>query len=629
MPSTFQRAFAGGELAPALAARADLAKYTTGLRTCRNFMVLRSGGVTNRAGTRFINASRDSSTATRLLRYVSETVGESILIESAPGYLRFYKNGVLITLSAVAAWDGATNYVIGDIVVEGGVNYYCINPHINHAPANATYWYPMPDDILEVPSPFGGAGFRWSQSGNTLTLTSATVHPQELIYVSATQWVMRPVATAPQIGPPTGLTMVAGAAGSQSFQAVVTSGAQDTYEESVASAIVQVNTCAPPTAALPIAIGWTPPAVGVAAEYYVYVDPTGNGTFGFVGTSTGVASFNWDGTVPDFEQTPPIPRVLFNATGDYPQTSGYSQQRRLFGDTLNNPDAVYGSRVGFPSNFNISSPLQDDDAITFRIAGTQRNPVRHLLGMKTLVVMTDDGIWTIGQPMEAITPGNLPASQESYVGSSDADPVVVGNSIIHVQARGTIVRDLQIAANVYDQTTGSDLTIYASHLFDGFTIGEIDYQQVPHSIVWCCRSDGVLLGLTYVKEQDLWGWHRHDTGAEGSFEDVCVVPAAGEDAVYVLVRRVIGGNFVRYIERLEPRGDFRFQHGRLFRGRWAHLQRRAGHDDRRARPSQRAGGGCPRGWCRDLRRQPDRAERGAVHRQWRHDRGGARDPGVP
>jgi hypothetical protein len=46
----FQRAFAGGELAPSLAARADQTKYLTGLRTCRNWIVQRFGGVANRPG---------------------------------------------------------------------------------------------------------------------------------------------------------------------------------------------------------------------------------------------------------------------------------------------------------------------------------------------------------------------------------------------------------------------------------------------------------------------------------------------------------------------------------------------------------------------------------------------------
>jgi hypothetical protein len=132
--TVFQRAFAGGELAPSLAARADQAKYLTGLRTCRNFIVQRHGGVANRPGTRFVGETRDSSTATFLLRYVSETwPATRVLIEAGPFYLRFYKNGALVRLSAVDAWTRATNYAIGDIASrrrqllrrEGGHNGTC------------------------------------------------------------------------------------------------------------------------------------------------------------------------------------------------------------------------------------------------------------------------------------------------------------------------------------------------------------------------------------------------------------------------------------------------------------------------------------------------------------------------
>ena len=55
--STFQRAFAGGELAQALGARANKAKYQQGLRTYRNFLVQCHGGVANRPGTRYVNTT--------------------------------------------------------------------------------------------------------------------------------------------------------------------------------------------------------------------------------------------------------------------------------------------------------------------------------------------------------------------------------------------------------------------------------------------------------------------------------------------------------------------------------------------------------------------------------------------
>ena len=74
--STFQRTFAGGELAPALTSRADLTKYLTGLRRLRNFIILRSGGVANRAGTRLVAECKTNSIAVELHRYVSAVAGE-------------------------------------------------------------------------------------------------------------------------------------------------------------------------------------------------------------------------------------------------------------------------------------------------------------------------------------------------------------------------------------------------------------------------------------------------------------------------------------------------------------------------------------------------------------------------
>jgi len=134
--------------------------------------------------------------------------------------------------------------------------------------------------------------------------------------------------------------------------------------------------------------------------------------------------------------------------------------------------------------------------------------------------------------------------------------MVVGNAIIYVQSRGSIVRDLQFDQAV-EGLAGRDLTLFASHLFDGYTIDSMDYQQTPHSTIWCCRSDGTLLGLTYLREQDIWGWHRHDSRLDARFEHVVVVPEAGEDVVYFIVRRNFGTAaapiYRRYVERLESR----------------------------------------------------------------------------
>jgi hypothetical protein len=179
--------------------------------------------------------------------------------------------------------------------------------------------------------------------------------------------------------------------------------------------------------------------------------------------------------------------------------------------------------------------------------------VRHLVALKNLLVMTDGGEWRLLGAGGVITPNSIELDQETYVGiARDVPPVVVGNAIIYVQARQSIVRDLTFDQDV-EGLAGRDLTVFASHLFDGRQIRAIDYAQVPDSIVWCVRNDGTLLGLTYLREQDIMGWHRHDT-AGGVFEDVIAVPEPGEDAVYVIVNR--GG--ARLIERLESRSIITF-----------------------------------------------------------------------
>ena len=70
---TIQPSFSGGELAPSLHARVDLAKYAVGLKTCRNFIVLAHGGVTNRAGTKFICETAISAKTTRLIPFEFNT----------------------------------------------------------------------------------------------------------------------------------------------------------------------------------------------------------------------------------------------------------------------------------------------------------------------------------------------------------------------------------------------------------------------------------------------------------------------------------------------------------------------------------------------------------------------------
>ena len=85
----------------------------------------------------------------------------------------------------------------------------------------------------------------------------------------------------------------------------------------------------------------------------------------------------------------------------------------------------------------------------------------------------------------------------------------------------------------------------------GDGIVQMAYQQEPMGILWVVTSDGQLNALTYMREHEVIGWHRHPIGGDGIVESVAVIPGSGQDEVWIAVRRTIGGT-KRYIEQLQP-----------------------------------------------------------------------------
>jgi hypothetical protein len=96
-----------------------------------------------------------------------------------------------------------------------------------------------------------------------------------------------------------------------------------------------------------------------------------------------------------------------------------------------------------------------------------------------------------------------------------------------------------------------DLSLRAAHLFDNLTIVDQAYSKSPRPIIWFVSSNGKLLGLTYIPDEQLGAWHQHDT--QGRFESICCVAEGSEDVLYAVINRTIGGNTVRYVERMGSR----------------------------------------------------------------------------
>ena len=543
-----QRSFAGGEIAPALYGRADQTKYATGLKTCRNFVVLKHGGVGTRGGTKFIAEVKNSLLETYLIKFVFNNE-QSYLIEVGNQYMRFIRDGAQIVVSGVTAYNGGTAYVVGDLASSGGVNYYCIAATTGNAPPNATYWYALTGDIYEIPTPYLTADLKnlqFVQSGDVVTIVHETYPVYDLSRTGHTAWTLVAKTFEPSISAPPGATNN-GTVGTGGDAWVVTASKEDTYEESVASPVTETSDVA--TTGAPISVGWT--LVTGAAEYNVYKRKSG--VYGYVGTGIGTF-FTDNGIIQDMSRTPPITRNPFASAGQYPAAITYYQQRLMLANQNNDTEKIHGSRSGNFGNFTLSSPLQADDAISFRIAGRQVNAVRHMIDVGALIVLTQSGEFLIEGDANGALLATQPANprQIGYNGASRVIPVIINDSALYVQARGAVVRDLRYTVNATGGASsykGRDLTVFSTHLFLHKAITRMDFAQNRNSVAYCVRDDGVLLGLTYLTEHEIWGWHRHDT--DGLYEDVCVVPEDDLDVPYFIVNRDGG----RYIERESDR-DF-------------------------------------------------------------------------
>lgn len=243
------------------------------------------------------------------------------------------------------------------------------------------------------------------------------------------------------------------------------------------------------------------------------------------------------------------------ATGTYPGTVAYFQQRRFYGYTLDNPDTFYASQPGAFTNMDSSTPTVDDDAIVGTPWAQQINGIQFMVPMTGgLVILTGSGAWNLtGGNNAAITPSDETATAQAYNGcNAHIQPIVINYDILYVQAKGSIVRDLSynFFVNIY---TGADKTVYSNHLFNFHQLQQWAYAEEPNKIIWAVRDDGTMLSLTFLKEQEVEGWARHDTN--GFFVGVCSVTEPPVDAVYVITKRYIQGHntWVYYSERMDNR----------------------------------------------------------------------------
>jgi hypothetical protein len=609
-----QASFGAGELAPDVFGRVDLAKYRAGARILRNFFTRTTGGASTRPGTQFIGRCKVTNLLNppQLIDFIYKTA-QAYILEFGAFYMRVIMNPgtpgsqpgyvlepalalVGVTQANPAVFNVAAHgFATGDqIVVSGATGMTAINSSngfqllvtvldaahfaatdldgnvINAAALPAYTGGGTVARVFTLVTPYAAADvatIKYTQDADVMTLVHTLYAPRILTRSQHWAWTLVTVTFQATVQMPASIAVAALNPGAvaivNDYYYIVTALTDLPIEESVPTAAVFI-----PNAALNQNTGcnnsvtWTAPASGpVPSRYNVYrSQAVTHGTtsvptvFGYIGQSTGL-SFVDNNFAPDFTTCPPthINPFLTN----FPGAVAYYQSREMYAGSILNPNNLWTSKSGNFFNMDASSPSQDDDAITDTLTAQQVNAIKHLVSMNGLLALTSSGAWQIasgGTATDALTPTSTTAKPQSYIGCNDVRPLTINYDVLYVQARGSRVRDLayQFYLNIF---TGDDKSVLSAHLFDGRMITRWAYADEPFKVIWACRDDGILLGFTFLKEQDVYAWHRHDTN--GLFASVASIPEGNEDATYFVVTRIVpgvnAGNPVQYVERMHSR----------------------------------------------------------------------------
>lgn len=590
--NVIQTSFAGGELSPTLYARVDLAKYHIGAARLLNFFVDYRGGASNRPGFELVAQTARNTDIVRLIPF-QFSIFQNYVLEFGDQYMRVVKDGAIVlntpkTINSISqANPGVVNVtahgypdgtrvvftvagmtqlnVLTYTTVSTGVDTFTlIDPY--GTPVNTSAYGAFVSgtvaSIYTIASPYADedlAMLKFTQSADVMTFTHPDYPPYDLSRTGDTAWTFTQVVFgSTQInvgGAPTAIVNPA-TVGVTQYSYVVTA-INAAGEESVAS------TKANASAAINIAntagsvtIQWAAAAGAVAYNVYKAL-PVDNASisagalYGYMTTVTTTSAVD-SNIVPDFTVSPPINNNPF-AGNNHPIAVTYDQQRKVYAGSNAQPETFWMSKPGQFTNFDVSNPIQPSDSIEATLVSRQVNNIKYMISMPGgLIMLTGAGAWQVsgGSAGAVLTPTTINASPQAYNGCADVEPITVNYDILYVQQKGTVIRDLSYSfyTNIY---TGADISVLSNHLFTGYFVREWTYAEEPFKIVWAVRSDGVLLSLTYLKEQEIFGWARHNT--EGRFLSITSIQEGQENVVYVVVERMIGGVPLQFIERMHTR----------------------------------------------------------------------------
>jgi hypothetical protein len=468
-----QYGFSGGEIAEQLFGRSDLEKYALSLRSAKNCLITKYGGIQNRPGTEFIGEVRDSSDITRLVPFQFST-SQAYVLEFGDLIMRPIKDDGQVLESAKTITDVSTasegvitsnthGFSNGDHVyiddAVGGVailhdrvlvvsdqtaNTFKVKDLFGNYVATTGYTYTSGGTVSRLyqqTSPFGSANvfsLGYAQTVDTMYLTHLSFATRKLTRSGHANWSFSTVTWGPTMSAPAGLTASVGSgSGSTAYIYKVAAFDEDANEESLPSTGATVSNDLT-VAGHYNSLTWA--SVAGAERYIIYKHD--GGQFGYIGgVAAPAVTFRDDNINPDLGDAPQSSRDPFTAASDYPSVCGFHGGRLVLGQTTLEPGGVWMSQPQRYENLNVATPAKADDAVSFVLAPGV-NAVHGLVSINKLAIFTSEREFTAdgGGVQTAITPASLDVRKHTRRGSAALQPIEVGDIALFVQRQGAVVR---------------------------------------------------------------------------------------------------------------------------------------------------------------------------------------------
>lgn len=550
--------FNAGELSPKMLSRSDVSQYAKGCRTLTNFIVTPYGAVEKRPGLKFIAEAKYPDKDIRLIRFAySRDI--TYLCEFGDRYIRFYQAGTLI--SEIASPYSATDLSALQYVQSADVMTLVHPRHpVMELKRPAADEFVLTEKIFQYPPVLepnldDNSFITPSAREGNITLTATkdvfaagnaggffqlihTRKENEIKYDFTADGVTDPLEVFGYWSFVTRGTWTGTVTIQRSFDGGTTwndfrvySSAKDSNtstdgneeNENTLYRVQMEDYSASDTGTLKLC-------------RIQLVNPDFS-TTGIVKITSVTDAKNAAGTVirklGAAEKTNDWNEGAWNIRRGFPRTVAYFEERMVFGGTEYKPQTVWASKTGDWDNFLLGD--RDADALEFTLASDTVNTICWLCQHDALIIGTVDSEWTLKSSSQdsALTPSNFAVKRQSVYGSAGIAGQMVGETVLFVQQGARKVREFAYSYEK-DGYVSPDMTILADHI-TASGIKEAALQQLPDNILWCVLHDGTVAALTYERDQEIIGWHRHST--DGKFLSVCTMPQESENRVFFAVKR--------------------------------------------------------------------------------------------